>query len=191
MLRKHLSPAMLVALAALAVSLGGTSYAVTKLPKNSVGSAQLKANAVTSAKLKARAVTGAKLAPDTLTGAHVNEATLGKVAAAQTADRAAGAAVADHAAALDRMVFRGAGGTVAVAPAMGSTASDLVTVSCDAGQLAAGGGVRVDDPEHTDILDSFPSGGGRTWTARVRNDDPVAGHAFTVFATCVPAAAAG
>lgn len=46
------SPATLIALVALFVALGGTSYAVTKLPKNSVGAAQIKKNAVTSAKVK-------------------------------------------------------------------------------------------------------------------------------------------
>ena len=37
------SPAMIVALAALFVALGGTSYAAFSLPKNSVGSAQMNA----------------------------------------------------------------------------------------------------------------------------------------------------
>jgi hypothetical protein len=46
------SPAMLVALAALFVALGGTSYAALKLPKGSVGTSQLKKNAVTSPKVK-------------------------------------------------------------------------------------------------------------------------------------------
>lgn len=46
------SPSMMVALIALFVALGGTSYAVTKLPNNSVGTAQLKNNAVTAAKVK-------------------------------------------------------------------------------------------------------------------------------------------
>ena len=41
------SPAMIVALAALFVALGGTSYAAFSLPKNSVGSAQIKRGAVT------------------------------------------------------------------------------------------------------------------------------------------------
>ena len=36
---------------ALIVALGGTSYAVTALPRNSVGTAQLKAHAVTKGKL--------------------------------------------------------------------------------------------------------------------------------------------
>ena len=46
------SPAMAVALVALFVALGGSSYAVTQLPKNSVGTKQLKRNAVNSAKVK-------------------------------------------------------------------------------------------------------------------------------------------
>ena len=46
------SPAMVVALVALFVALGGSSYAVTQLPKNSVGAKQLKRNAVNSAKVK-------------------------------------------------------------------------------------------------------------------------------------------
>lgn len=46
------SPALIVACAALAVAIGGTGYAVTSLPRNSVGTRQLKANAVTSAKVK-------------------------------------------------------------------------------------------------------------------------------------------
>jgi hypothetical protein len=46
------SPSMVVALAALTVALGGTSYAAVKLPKNSVGSKQIKKNAVTGAKVK-------------------------------------------------------------------------------------------------------------------------------------------
>jgi hypothetical protein len=40
-----------VALLALFIALGGTSYAAAKLPRNSVGSAQIKAKAVTEAKL--------------------------------------------------------------------------------------------------------------------------------------------
>ena len=46
------SPAMIVALIALAVALGGTGYAVTQLPRNSVGTAQIKNNAVTGAKVR-------------------------------------------------------------------------------------------------------------------------------------------
>lgn len=43
--------ANVMATAAMFVALGGTSYAVTKLPKNSVGTEQLRQGAVTGAKL--------------------------------------------------------------------------------------------------------------------------------------------
>ena len=84
------TPAMVVACIALTVALGGTSVAaVNALPRNSVGAKQLKKNAVTNPKIKASAVTGAKVANNSLTGADVNEASLGKVPAATTADTAA------------------------------------------------------------------------------------------------------
>ena len=47
---------MVVALIALAVALGGTSYAATQLPRNSVTTKQLKNNSVTSAKVKDRSL---------------------------------------------------------------------------------------------------------------------------------------
>ena len=49
---KSPSPALVVSCVALAVALGGTGYAVTALPKNSVGGTQIKSNAVTSSKVK-------------------------------------------------------------------------------------------------------------------------------------------
>ena len=55
------SAAMVVALCALGVALGGTSYAAVSLPKNSVGAAQLRQNAVTSSKVGADAVTSTKV----------------------------------------------------------------------------------------------------------------------------------
>ena len=43
---------MVVACLALGVALSGTGYAVTSLPRNSVGTAQLKNGAVTGAKVR-------------------------------------------------------------------------------------------------------------------------------------------
>ena len=51
-MRKRITYANVMATVAVFLALGGTSYAVTKLPKNSVGTAQLKADAVTSLKIK-------------------------------------------------------------------------------------------------------------------------------------------
>jgi hypothetical protein len=50
--RFHPSPALIVACLALIVALGGTSYAVSQLPDNSVGTRQLKDGAVSAAKLR-------------------------------------------------------------------------------------------------------------------------------------------
>jgi hypothetical protein len=58
---KRPSPAMLVALTALFVSMSGTTYAVTRLPARSVGSIQLKKGAVRSANIADGAVTATKL----------------------------------------------------------------------------------------------------------------------------------
>ena len=52
------SPAMVVACAALFVSLSGFGYAAIVLPANSVGTKHLKRNAVTSAKVKNRSLLG-------------------------------------------------------------------------------------------------------------------------------------
>src|SRR5947208_1888170 len=49
--RRWPSPAMVIACIALAVALGGTSYAAFTIPKHSVGGLQLKDNAVTSRKV--------------------------------------------------------------------------------------------------------------------------------------------
>jgi hypothetical protein len=53
---------MAVALAALFVALGGTAFAVSSLPRNSVGTKHLRKHAVTARKIHSGAVTAAKLA---------------------------------------------------------------------------------------------------------------------------------
>ena len=60
------SPALVVSLIALAVALGGTGYAVTQLPKNSVGTKQIKNGAVTGAKVKAGSLTASAFKPGQL-----------------------------------------------------------------------------------------------------------------------------
>ena len=96
-----------IALLALFIALGGTTYAATALPNNSVGTKQLKKNAVTSPKIKSGAVTSAKIAKgaitglkvkdNSLTGADVLESSLGKVPAAANADAATSATNASNA----------------------------------------------------------------------------------------------
>jgi hypothetical protein len=99
--RRLPSPAMVVACIALAVALGGTSYAAIKLPRNSVGTKQLQNNAVVASKLSPRSVGPQKLQNNAvttrtvkdgqLTGAKIVESTLAKVPSAANADSAANA----------------------------------------------------------------------------------------------------
>src|ERR1035438_7171492 len=57
-----------IALLALFVALGGTSYAALSLPAGSVGTSQLRNGAVTSRKLAKGAVTAATLDPKSIAG---------------------------------------------------------------------------------------------------------------------------
>src|SRR5215213_3265966 len=84
--RRRLTYANVMATIAVFIALGGTSFAISKLPKNSVGAKQLKKNSVTTTKIKSNAVTGAKVKPGTITGAQVNSATLGTVPSANLAN---------------------------------------------------------------------------------------------------------
>jgi hypothetical protein len=189
------SPALLVAFLALAVALGGTSYAAIRLPKNSVASKQLKKASVTRDKVKANAIDGSKVAANSLTGRDINESTLAAVPSAASATTAANANHANAAGAIDRLTYKAATGTVAPAdatdPADVKSTHGVATALCDQGQHVVGGGVRVDDVDNTAVIDSFPDGGGTAWTARVDNGDPTAAHGFTVSAICTTAVNAG
>lgn len=65
------SPAMLVACTALAISLGGSAYAVTALPRNSVGERQIRANAVKSSEIASRAVGASEIRPGAVGAAQL------------------------------------------------------------------------------------------------------------------------
>ena len=92
---KRPSPAMVVAVIALITALGGSAWAASQLPKNSVGSRQLKAKSVTTGKIANNAVTGVKVAPNTLTGANINVGALGTVPSATNAANAENATPVD------------------------------------------------------------------------------------------------
>jgi hypothetical protein len=83
------SPALVISIIALFVALSGTGYAVSKVPKRSVGPAQLrvdavrnkniKAGAVSRSKIRAKAVTATQVATDSLLGRNILESSLTKV----------------------------------------------------------------------------------------------------------------
>jgi hypothetical protein len=102
------SPAFCLALLALFVSLGGTTYAITSLPRDSVGTEQIRARAVTEdelsnsavitrklangavtqRKIAPGAITGSRIAADSLGAAQIDESSLLAVPFAQQADTA-------------------------------------------------------------------------------------------------------
>jgi ribosomal protein L12E/L44/L45/RPP1/RPP2 len=182
---------MAVAFIALLLALSGASYAAVKLPARSVGARELKPRAVTRAAIGPNAVDGSKVKADALTGSDIKEASLAQVPSAAAAASAAASTHAAAAAALDRVTYRGVIGSVAVADPTSMHSVGTATAGCDAGQVVTGGGVKVDDPDNTAIVDSFPDGGGRAWTARVDNSDTAAAHNFSVFAICVAAGSVG
>ena len=197
MFRRRLrpSPAMVVAFIALFVAIGGSSYAVTRLPAKSVGSKQLRKGAVRTTNLANGAVTGAKVKNRSLTGADINVASLTGLTAA-SATNATNATHAGAAGALDKVFYASRPGSVPAAPVPvpPETSSTIVggtSAACPPGTFVVGGGVGVEDNTHTSVVDSFPEPGGRAWTARVDNSDSAAPHGFTVVAVCIAAATAG
>ena len=67
-LRQRLTFANGMSSLAVFIALGGTAYAATALPANSVGTEQIQPRAVTGSRLAANAVTGAKVADGSLSG---------------------------------------------------------------------------------------------------------------------------
>lgn len=88
------SPAMVVALIALFVSLGGVSYG---LAKGSIDSRELKNNNVRSVDLRNNDARGRDIRNGTITGADVQESSLGTVPTANTANSANSANTANSA----------------------------------------------------------------------------------------------
>lgn len=181
------SPALGVALLALVLAVGGTSYAAVKLPAKSVGTPQLKNKAVTAPKLKNGAVTGAKLqagavngktladgsvtaahvATESLTGGQINEGTLGTVPSAASAP-------------VQGLTYTSANGSIE--PHTGVTLHG----DCPAGLRPISGGLRVEDPSTEFVIDGYPQGNG--WTGNAANVDDNA-HGFTGYVVCVQAGA--
>jgi hypothetical protein len=90
---RRLTPAMVIAVIALFVALGGSVYAASAIDGHSVKPKSLPGNrlvpgSVAANRLKAGTLPGNRLAPQSVTGAQVDAATLGQVPNAVHADRA-------------------------------------------------------------------------------------------------------
>jgi hypothetical protein len=78
------SPAMIVALLALCLAVGGTAFAAVKLGKNAVKTKNIKNGAVTEAKIAGNAVTEAKIANGAVTGSKIASGAVGSAQLAGT-----------------------------------------------------------------------------------------------------------
>lgn len=182
----RLSPGLIVAVAALLVGLGGSSYAAFRLGAGSVGTKQLKNGAVTGPKLANSAVAGPKLATGAVTsGALAN----GAVTSLKLAPGAVGSAQVHPGAGVNLTYETSSSYQVAA----GSTAA--IYQSCPSGTSAISGGALPDDP-HVTLIGAGPyntstslfGGPANAWAAYLVNNDTTT-HSFVVFAVCITAGA--
>jgi hypothetical protein len=136
-----------IALLALFVALGGTTYAATSLPKNSVGAKQLKKNAVTNPKIANGAVTGAKIANNSVKGADVLESSLGKVPSASNADNAT------HATSADTATSATSASSATNATTVGGASVDSLTIGRSTASTTGGGTSSSCDPNSLVFID--------------------------------------
>jgi hypothetical protein len=163
------SPAFCLALLSLFVSLGGTTYAITALPRNSVGSEQIRdrsvterelsnnavvsrklaTGAVTQRKIARNAITGSRIAPDSIGGDQIDEASLLAVPFAQQAETAK---LATRAQVADRVehVARADAATTADRAAL----ADRATEAARADQADRAGIADALDRVHTAFIDA-------------------------------------
>jgi hypothetical protein len=172
--RFSISPSMVVAIVAVILALGGTSYAALRLPRNSVGTQQLRANAVRSSDVLDRSLQLRDLS------LRAREALRGTSApAGPPAPTTVGSQVQ-----ISMITVKTAAGVVPEAPDPDTrVTSPAVTATCDPGQRVTGGGVSLEDFANTSVHDSYPSANGTAWTAHVGNDETDPNN-FTVYAVC-------
>jgi hypothetical protein len=172
-IRGHVpSPAMIVAIAALIVSLGGVSYAAGVLPKNSVGPVQLQKQAVTRAKLKNNVVTAVKVKNGSLMAADFKAGQLPVGPAGPAGPQGPkGDAGPPGISGYQRVV--------AVGPLLNAGEHATATASCPAGKKVLGGGPQFDSG--LQINESYASE--TEWKTVMKNPGP-GSAGFSVVAYC-------
>ena len=161
------SPALIVALVALFISIGGVGYAAA-----TIGSAQIKNNSIRGKDIRNSTITGKDVKNNSLSGADILESKLGKVPSASSADSAR----------LSGVQIVTANGT---APGAGTPAT--ATATCPAGTKVVGGGGQVADPNNEFVNDMWPSSA-TAYTVRVFNTSGGGDLGFIAYAICAPSA---
>jgi hypothetical protein len=167
------SPSIVVGIIALVIALGGTAFAQSVLPRNSVGSRQIRTNAVTSSEIKDRTI---RLRDISRTARSELRGQRGP-AGPPGPPGAAGTGTGTGSAALNLVVATAAG-------SVGAGAVTAANATCPAGRRVTGGGARVDTGTDVSVRESYPSSNNTVWTVRVGNDDAAGTATYTAFAIC-------
>ncbi len=169
------SPALVISCVALAIALGGTSYAtVLQVPRNSVGPAQLKTAAVTNKKIAANAVTSAKVLNGSLVRADFRASSLPTGPAGPLGP--AGPAGPPGLSGVER---------VETTSPSNSTTTKSAFFACPTGKRLIGGGARVNGGSpRVAILSSFPDND-NIWRASAAETTATAANwSLTVYSIC-------
>jgi hypothetical protein len=191
-LRYRPSPAMVVACAALTVSLAGTGYAAFRLPANSVGAAQLKKNSVTSSKIRNYTLVKADFRPSQLPrGPRGLPGIPGAIGPTGPAGPAGPQGAPGAPASASAITARTANVTVpGNAAGNGAYATRSVAVNCASNERAIGGGTswNVDSSNDLELMTVYSQvvlTGTKTTGWRARGASDIAASAvFTVAALC-------
>jgi hypothetical protein len=204
MLGHRPSPAMIVALIALFVALGGVSYGVAT---GSIDSREIKNNSVRSDDVRNRSLSGRDIRLNTLGGAEIRESLLRQVPSAARADSATSARSATNAAnaasAQNATNAANAGNAanlgnkpaarylsdvrlVPSSSASDSTSPKTATASCAAGEQIVGGGGHVTGGTDEALQSTRPvEGTPDVWEATgVETDADVGNWSVTSYALC-------
>jgi hypothetical protein len=184
MLRFAPSPALVVACIALAIAIGGTSYAVTVVPHGSIGAAELKDDAVTSANVVDGSLQAGDFASDSLpSGPRGPDGAPGPLGppgpqgaqGIQGERGPAGPRGTPGPAAVLAVGVRTVSGTVAAG------SSQSLIASCEEGEVATGGSVSVagETPNGFSVTSDGPEPSGygaspTSWSATAGNSSKVA-----------------
>ena len=184
------SPAMGVALLALFVALGGTSYAVTSLPAGSVGTNQLQDNAVTRGTIAHESITSVLIRNGSL---MASDFAPGQIPVGPAGPVGASGATGPQGPKGDKG-DTGATGTIAPLVLRAQTTevaageAKTVTMRCRSGEHAVSGGTMWGSEDGGLITASLrpaytDSEGARGYVARGENTSPVS-QTFSVYALC-------
>lgn len=138
------SPSMVVACTALAVALGGTGYAATQLPPDSVGRIQIREGSVGSAQVRDHSLRAKDFSHGAVGSAQVGDGSL------RAKDFARGVLPVR-----ETSVVRQASGDLVAAGDVGA-----VSAACEQGERAMGGGGGFAGPPTTNdkVVDTMPVG---------------------------------